>query len=41
MKRLLGLRFDWVLPGHGRRIYQPADVMQQKLVDCIEWMKTL
>jgi glyoxylase-like metal-dependent hydrolase (beta-lactamase superfamily II)/ferredoxin len=41
MKRLLGLRFDWVLPGHGRRIHQPADVMHQKLVDCIEWMKTL
>jgi len=41
MERLLDLRFEWVLPGHGRRAHQPAEVMHQKLLDCIEWMKTI
>jgi glyoxylase-like metal-dependent hydrolase (beta-lactamase superfamily II)/ferredoxin len=40
MKRLLGFRFEWVLPGHGRRGHQPEDVMHEKLIECIEWMKT-
>src|SRR2546422_5738597 len=39
MKRLLDLRFQWVLPGHGRRANQPEEVMHQKLEECIEWMK--
>lgn len=39
MKRLLDFRFQWVLPGHGRRAHQPEEVMHQKLLDCIEWMK--
>jgi glyoxylase-like metal-dependent hydrolase (beta-lactamase superfamily II)/ferredoxin len=38
MKRLLDLRFEWVLPGHGRRGHQPANEMRQKLINCIEWM---
>jgi len=38
MKRLLDFRFEWVLPGHGRRVKQPQDVMHQKLIECIEWM---
>src|SRR6266704_676790 len=38
MKRLLDFRFEWVLPGHGRRAKQPQDVMHQKLIECIEWM---
>ena len=42
MKRLLEFRFEWVLPGHGRRSHQLENVMHQKLADCIEWMsKTL
>lgn len=41
MKRLLGLRFEWVLPGHGRRAHQPAEVMHRQLAECIEWMKTI
>ena len=40
MKRLLDLRFQWVLPGHGRRAHQSEQVMHQKLLDCIDWMKT-
>jgi ferredoxin len=39
MKRLLDFRFEWVLPGHGRRAHQSQDVMHQKLIDCIEWME--
>ena len=40
MKRLLDLHFEWVLPGHGRRGHLPANLMRQKLVNCIEWMET-
>ena len=39
MKRLLEFRFEWVLPGHGRRAHQPEDVMHQSLIDCIAWME--
>jgi glyoxylase-like metal-dependent hydrolase (beta-lactamase superfamily II)/ferredoxin len=39
MKRLLDYRFEWVLPGHGRRAHQPHDVMHQELIDCIQWME--
>ena len=41
MKRLQGLRFEWVLPGHGRRAHLPTDEMQQKLRNCVEWMATV
>ncbi len=40
MKRLLNLRFQWVLPGHGRRGHQSEEVMHQQLIECIEWMKS-
>jgi glyoxylase-like metal-dependent hydrolase (beta-lactamase superfamily II)/ferredoxin len=39
MKRLLGLPFEWVLPGHGWRAHLPADGMQKSLADCIAWME--
>jgi glyoxylase-like metal-dependent hydrolase (beta-lactamase superfamily II)/ferredoxin len=39
MKRLLAFDFEWVLPGHGRRGRQPANLMREKLVNCIEWME--
>ena len=39
MKRLLDYRFEWVLPGHGRRAHFPADAMHRSLVDCIAWME--
>jgi hypothetical protein len=41
MKRLLDVRFEWVLPGHGRRGHQPANVMHEKLMECIDWMETV
>jgi glyoxylase-like metal-dependent hydrolase (beta-lactamase superfamily II)/ferredoxin len=39
MKRLLDVRFEWVLPGHGRRAHQSEDVMHRSLIECIEWME--
>jgi glyoxylase-like metal-dependent hydrolase (beta-lactamase superfamily II) len=39
MKRLLDYRFEWVLPGHGRRAHQSHDTMHQSLINCIEWME--
>jgi glyoxylase-like metal-dependent hydrolase (beta-lactamase superfamily II)/ferredoxin len=39
MKRLLDFRFEWVLPGHGRRAHQPQEKMHQSLINCIEWME--
>ena len=40
MRRLLDYRFEWVLPGHGRRVHLPADVMHLKLKDCVERMSS-
>ena len=40
MGRLLGQRFEWVLPGHGRIHHAPADVMRAELEKCVEWMKS-
>lgn len=39
MERLRRHRFEWVLPGHGRRVHLPAAAMQDALADCIAWMK--
>jgi glyoxylase-like metal-dependent hydrolase (beta-lactamase superfamily II)/ferredoxin len=39
MKRLLDYRFEWVLPGHGRRGHQSSDVMHEKLIECVQWME--
>jgi hypothetical protein len=39
MKRLLDYRFEWVLPGHGRRAHLPAADMRRSLNDCITWME--
>ena len=41
MKRLLEFRFEWVLPGHGRRGHLSEEAMHQKLVECIQWMETV
>lgn len=40
MEKLLGKRFEWVLPGHGRIHSDTAEAMQAHLKRCIEWMKT-
>ncbi len=39
MERLLDYRFEWVLPGHGRRAHYPHTVMREKVAECVEWMK--
>jgi glyoxylase-like metal-dependent hydrolase (beta-lactamase superfamily II)/ferredoxin len=39
MERLLDYKFEWVLPGHGRRIHLPAAEMRASLEKCVEWMK--
>ncbi len=39
MSRLLDCRFEWILPGHGRRAHYPADIMRAKVAECLEWMK--
>jgi glyoxylase-like metal-dependent hydrolase (beta-lactamase superfamily II)/ferredoxin len=39
MERLLGLPFEWVLPGHGWRLHAPAAEMQAQLQACIDAMR--
>lgn len=39
MQRLRGLRFEWVLPGHGWRFHADAAEMARQLDACIQWMK--
>lgn len=38
MKRLLDYRFEWVLPGHGRRVHLDPDRMREEVRRCVEWM---
>jgi len=38
MESLLPWSFEWVLPGHGRRVHLPAGKMKQQLERCIDWM---
>ena len=40
MERLLGYRFEWVLPGHGRIHHASADVMHDLLAECVRHMKS-
>lgn len=39
MKKLTSYRFEWVLPGHGRRYHADVETMQQELDNCIRWME--
>ena len=32
-------RFEWILPGHGRRAHYPPAVMRDKVAECVEWMR--
>jgi glyoxylase-like metal-dependent hydrolase (beta-lactamase superfamily II)/ferredoxin len=41
MERLLGYKFEWVLPGHGRIHHAPAAEMRAELEKCVEWMSSL
>ena len=38
MARMLDLRFEWIMPGHGRIHQAPADEMHGHLARCVEWM---
>jgi len=39
VERLLGYRFEWLLPGHGRRIHLDAELMQVEVRRCVDWMR--
>ena len=39
VEKLLQFDFQWVLPGHGRRLQAPAPIMRQKLLDLLARMK--
>jgi glyoxylase-like metal-dependent hydrolase (beta-lactamase superfamily II)/ferredoxin len=39
MRRLLDLRFGWVLPGHGRQRQDSPEQMRAWLQDCVGWME--
>ncbi|MFQ5431088.1 MAG: MBL fold metallo-hydrolase [Nitrospinota bacterium] len=40
MEKLGVYRFEWILPGHGRRCSFPAIEMARQLHICINWMKS-
>ncbi|HZV06100.1 MAG TPA: MBL fold metallo-hydrolase [Gemmataceae bacterium] len=39
MARLADYRFEWVLPGHGQRVYLPAEEMRQQMRRLVESMR--
>jgi glyoxylase-like metal-dependent hydrolase (beta-lactamase superfamily II) len=39
MRRLVDLRFEWVLPGHGRRVRLPAEEMRRQLEQLVAEME--
>lgn len=39
MELLLNYQFDWVLPGHGRRVHLSSSLMREQLEQCITRMK--
>lgn len=38
MEKLTHYRFQWVLPGHGRRYHADEPTVQRELAKCIAWM---
>lgn len=40
MERLTDYRFEWVLPGHGRRFHADVEEMRQQMLACVERMKS-
>jgi glyoxylase-like metal-dependent hydrolase (beta-lactamase superfamily II) len=38
MRRLAEHRFEWILPGHGRRCHFPAARMKREMRRCLEWL---
>ena len=41
MERLLDHQFEWVLPGHGRRVHLSSSLMREQLQACVARMKKL
>jgi hypothetical protein len=39
MQRLTQYRFQWVLPGHGQKVYLTEAVMRQQLAELVKRMK--
>ena len=39
MQRLLDYRFEWVLPGHGRRVHLSSSLMREHLELCVQRMR--
>ncbi len=40
MRRLADHRFEWVLPGHGQRVYLPADEMRRQMLELVARMRS-
>jgi glyoxylase-like metal-dependent hydrolase (beta-lactamase superfamily II)/ferredoxin len=40
MERLTDYRFEWVLPGHGRRFHARSEEIHQQMLACVERMKS-
>lgn len=41
MRRLLNYKFEWVLPGHGRRYHADAEIMHEQMEKCVAWMESV
>jgi glyoxylase-like metal-dependent hydrolase (beta-lactamase superfamily II)/ferredoxin len=41
MKKLQAYSFEWVLPGHGRRLHATRNEMADELALCIAWLQTV
>lgn len=39
MRRLADYRFEWVLPGHGQKVWLPADEMREQIIRLAESMR--
>jgi hypothetical protein len=39
MARLADYSFEWVLPGHGQRVYLPANEMRQQMKQLVMVMR--
>lgn len=39
MQRLANYEFEWVLPGHGRRLRADKAKMKELMKECVEWME--
>lgn len=40
VERLLDHRFEWLLPGHGRRVHLEAPAMATAVRRCVNWMRS-